>query len=734
MDFFDENLGFDTSQYDITQLSEIRKAKNMDLDIKALLNPAFDWFQMAEIREGLVYGLDVSLYAQEKYDYLVMREIKLSLIDGVDILDFAKMGYKGSILKQLRLARLSGVNIEIYIREKYDGDQLDEIRKALEQGIDIRDAISIEFFGSQIRQIALGIQNDIDISLYATGDYNWFQMREIRLGLEEHLDVSCYARPLLKYQQMREIRLGLEAGLNAASYAMIRYSPEKMSQIRQEMIEEYERSLEQQANEELKSQNWCKGIEKNGLNLPPALLPEYEYAKGCLRIDISEDKMRASMTCDMLLPNKKQFDKDVLFYMVAEAGIKAGVQMKMIEVFAEAPIEGETIVVAKGKRAVDGKDGFFKFLFQSKEMAAPSVLPDGSVDYSNMEVFKVVCKGERIVEYTHATNGEYGYDIMGKMVAPQRGKELPSLIGNGFTISEDGCEYIAMLDGKIVLEEETRITISKLHVVDGNLDLSMGNIRFDGDVCIKGDVLGSVSIKATGFVKIDGHVENAIIESGKDCVIGKGMQGNTTGRVKAGGSVFGKFFEYASIEAKGDIQANYLLNSNAEAEGKIVLHGSKGLVLGGIVRAVKGIEAHDLGNAAQVRTELNVGVTKSLEISYQKIRDRINEVLEEIAVFRRGKEMYEKMMRGESLCSHETYGKILQAIEIKQKEYDSCMQENERLLGMMMKAKEATIVCRGSAHPGVRVTISDRSLNLSRNVFSVYFCLYEDHVAVFNIH
>lgn len=734
MDFYDSDLEIEFDKYDLTQLSELKKAKNMDLDYKLMANPAFDWFQMAEIREGLLFGLDVSVYAKEKFDYLVMREIKLSMIDGIDIMDFAKMGYRGSVLKQLRLARMSNVNIDIFIREKYDGDQLEEIRKALEDGIDIASYINVDFFGSQIHEIALGLQNEIDVSVYNTGDYNWFQMREIRLGLESHVDVSCYARPLLQYKQMREIRLGLEAGLNAASYAMIKYSPEKMQSIREELIEQSHKEHEKQVNEEIMSRSWSQNVSKKGLYLPSELDAELEYARGCLRIDFSENNMKASMTCDMLMPEKHKFNKEVLLYMVAEAGIKAGVQLKLIEVFAEAPILGETIVLATGKPAVDGQDGFFKFFVHPDELSAPAIMPDGSVDYTNMEPFKIIKKGEKIACYNHATNGEYGYDVFGKMIAPNRGKELPLLIGNGFTISEDRTEYIAMMDGKIEIEDERKVVISKVHIVDGNLEVSMGNIRFDGDVIVKGDVLGGVSIHATGNVKIDGHVENATIECELDCVIGKGMQGNNSGKIKAGGNVLGKFFEYSTIEAKGDIKANYLLNCNAEAEGKIVMNGSKGLILGGTTRAVRGIEVHDLGNDAQVKTELNVGVTKSLELAYQKASDRMKEVQDEIQIFRDGKMKYEKKMQAETLSSHETYGKILQAIEIKQKEYEGYLREEARLLKIMMKAKEAVIQCRGGAYPGVRVTISNNELMLTKKVFNVNFLMYEDHVAVFNIH
>ena len=56
-------------------------------------------------------------------------------------------------------------------------------------------------------------------------------------------------------------------------------------------------------------------------------------------------------------------------------------------------------------------------------------------------------------------------------------------------------------------------------VYDGNVDVRSGNIRFDGDVRIGGDVENSMFVGATGKIFIGGAVQKATVEAGASAII-----------------------------------------------------------------------------------------------------------------------------------------------------------------------------------------------------------------------
>lgn len=56
------------SKFSTSQLEELLKGVESQIDIRVYLNPKYDGYQMEQIRLGLEEGLDVSLYADEKYD------------------------------------------------------------------------------------------------------------------------------------------------------------------------------------------------------------------------------------------------------------------------------------------------------------------------------------------------------------------------------------------------------------------------------------------------------------------------------------------------------------------------------------------------------------------------------------------------------------------------------------------------------------------------------------------
>lgn len=80
--------------------------------------------------------------------------------------------------------------------------------------------------------------------------------------------------------------------------------------------------------------------------------------------------------------------------------------------------------------------------------------------------------------------------------------------GKNTVLSEDKTKLLADIDGEVVYEGN-KFNVKNLLTINHDVDNSIGNIDFTGDILIKGDVREGYSVKAEGDVTIFGTVEGA---------------------------------------------------------------------------------------------------------------------------------------------------------------------------------------------------------------------------------
>lgn len=296
----------------------------------------------------------------------------------------------------------------------------------------------------------------------------------------------------------------------------------------------------------------------------------------------------------------------------------SGIRQKILEEILARRAFGREILVASGVRQIDGVDGRYEYAFNTNPPKKPTVRSDGTVDYLSVFTVQTIAEGETIAVYYPATIGKQGKTVTGKVLEPKRGKELLPLKGKGFQCKEDKVTYVAIVGGKIEFQNN-RILITNLFEIKEDLDFNNGKVEFRGDIVIHGNVENAGFVKAGGSITIDGNVEGTTIIAGKDIILRKGMQGSGKSKVQSGGSIFAKFIEGCSVEAKMDIQADVLMNSSVTAGGNIIVSGNKATILGGVVKAVSKIEVLVAGNDAETQTKLMVGID-------DEIRDRISKI------------------------------------------------------------------------------------------------------------
>lgn len=444
---------------------------------------------------------------------------------------------------------------------------------------------------------------------------------------------------------------------------------------------------------------------------------------------ISDDKMTA--TLDLVKPQDgSTYTVKQLVLLLNSYGVKQGINQQALQDMIDNELYYTATTVAQGKIAKNGQDGRYQFFFQVGKSSTPKVLPDGTVDYLNMDLFESVTVGQVVAEYIPATNGEYGYTVVGDLMAPKKGANLPPLRGSGFTVSEDKKQYISILNGKVELKNDGKLEISNIYNIAGDLDLSIGNVRFDGDVHVSGNVSAGLSIMAKGNVVIDGTVESVNIRSGGDVILRKGMMGSGTGQIQADGTVTGRFFEAVTIKAKGSIRGDYFLNCKVSTEDIVEVTGTKGVILGGNVRALKLIKAQTLGNIAELPTVVETGVTIQYMKRYNEIGQMLAKVDSEISILERNATMFETAAERAKKVRVEdpTYSKIQQVLQIKNEERERLNKQRKEMSDAIAMKGNSKVRIAGNVFPGVKVIIDSEIFNVLNKAKNVEFVLQEGYV------
>lgn len=694
---------------------EIEHARQQGLAISCCEDEAYNWLQVKEIRKGLEAGIDTSVYQSPDIPWEKMREIRRGLKIGINLKPY--LAFDEGVLRQIRKAKEANVNIIPYIKAGYQAEQLEKIIGTLEKGLDIEPYLTKRFLGVAIREICLGLEEGIDVSLYADPKYNWQQMREIRLGLERHLDVSSYASRFFDARQMQEIRTGLEEGIDVREYAKFMYTATDMKRIR----ENAGRRTEQEAAEAA-AKRQTQSMEQAEELLSEGSRQQMEL----VGISVSSDEMEAYIIYDEKLTKMSRAD---IIKALRRKGIVKGIDEAAITRILSGEVETDKpVLVAQGRPPVKGKDGWYEYFFRTEVVRTPKQLEDGSVDYQSVEWFEIVRENQKVVEYHKAQDGVTGYTVKGTLLPALKGKELEILRGSGYRLTDDGNVYIAAMDGRIELRG-TQFVITRMFIFD-ETTTATGNVDVDGNAYVRGNVGSGTKIKATGDVVIDGFIEGAVIESGANIFLRSGVNASGLGYLRAEGDVAGSFFEAATVWAGGDIRANYSLDSELHAKGRLRLSGEKGSVIGGRADAAKGIAVYKAGNSAGVPTYLHFGVTDEMKRRAQDLEEKIAEINHELEVFRGAYADFYMKYPAEVRNSMELYIKVERAIYTKEKELAELLPEQEKLAEIIKNAGDAVAVIRDTVYEGVQFEANGVTWN-ARTVSNIRVKRVKNRIAVY---
>ena len=411
--------------------------------------------------------------------------------------------------------------------------------------------------------------------------------------------------------------------------------------------------------------------------------------------------------------------------------VKFGIDTEIIASITEGDLFEREFCVAKGIPQKDGTDGWFEYKFDYELNQKPKLNEDGSVDYRNLHVVELVQEGQEIAVYHEPTLGENGMSVTGKTRIAKRGKMLMPLTGKGFSRSEDGRVYTSMITGKIE-KSGSKIMISPVYEIKGDVDMRTGNIEFHGDVVVHGNVVAGMKIQATGSVTVDGVVEAAEICANKDILIRAGVIGGEKAVIQTKANLIVPFMEFATVEVEGYIQADAILSCDVTRYDPIEMKGKRASIVGGSVFAVGGIEVMNLGNANEARTDIYVGVKRevmqriielqSLLFDAREMLERINHGLD--AIQKEAEQSHTNMSQDPKRVAL-LRAKVQQSAEIAQKG-----DELMHLEQLVERGKDACVKVFRDAYPGVTVAIGMNRAYVREKIDCVNFQMINNNVVM----
>jgi len=680
--------------------------KQQELHFPMMENDEYQKAQNQEIKLGIEEGLDVSVYSNPEFNWLQMEQIRMGLKDKIDVSVYANPDYSFDTMRQIRLSLYSAIDLMPYLDRGFTDDSLEEIRLALLDKLPIDKWLDDNMCGPQIHEVRIGLCEQLDVSVYSDIKYNWMQMQEIRLGLEKKLNVFIYANRLYSCQQMKEIRLGLEAGLDVSSYSSLVLSATDMKKKRLSLLSD-------------------KTTKTSIVNGREPLLDSLRKNEFVISIEDNGNKAYAYIPW---VPGNIVMKEDI-YHDLERREIVFGIKHEAISDLIDKKRMNEKILIAEGIPAQRGSDGWFEFFVRLDLPRIPAPLPDGGVDYVNIEAFEMVDKDEKIAVYHRAGKGTDGKNIYGETIHADNGTEKKPLRGEGFVIAPDGVTYLSRMNGKFEYVND-RIIITNVLVVNEDVTAVTGRLEVDGTVHVFGSVYSGGYIKASGDIIIEHNVETARLIAGGNVMIKKGSCSKNDCFIEAGGEVSGSFFEAANIKARGNVKANYIMKSNINTMGKVIVSGSKGVLLGGTICAVRGVDTYNLGNSSHIKTYLEVGRTELYQKEQEEYAERREKLLNDLMILEQGWKRVLQRVTADKEIPRDTLRRVHANIAAKSQELADLDAEVSKLANMTDQNMNMPVCVRGRAYGGSIIVINAIKYMLSSEVYRVVFKLRNKQVVM----
>ena len=354
------------------------------------------------------------------------------------------------------------------------------------------------------------------------------------------------------------------------------------------------------------------------------------FIEPIIRVIVSDDMLTARVSFyPGINTDKKTKYQDVVLHLTEKNKISPGyINDKALKEAIDLLNDGyivENVLICEGTPPVDAN---IEFLFERPNIK-PKLLPNGKVDYKEFTKFIFVEKDQLIIKRTPPDKGKDGRDISGNIIKAVEGVDKGIEVVEGVYSNLEKTEYRSKYNGHIILSGNT-ISVLPMLQINGDVDMRVGNVRFEGTIQITGNVQSGFIIDADDII-VEGIVENADLKARNTIVIKKGIKGVITkGSIKAGGNISVGYCENANIFSGGELSVEkYCFNSNIEA-ATVRAVGKDTIISGGDLRVFSNLHVTNLGSKNSGKMEVNLGYSPLLQNKAEKVKVEINQLSESL--------------------------------------------------------------------------------------------------------
>jgi uncharacterized protein (DUF342 family) len=352
-----------------------------------------------------------------------------------------------------------------------------------------------------------------------------------------------------------------------------------------------------------------------------------------LILSLSKDEMECRAHLEVKTDGTPPSIEELKGYLAADA-ITTGINEESLSIFISEAVPGKSTnaLLASGIFPGKGSDGNLEYSFVSLE-PPPVSSSDHTDDTKTQQVdFRVVQQfinvepDQEIGRIIQPSDGIPGKTVRGKSVPSEPGKPLMLKLGQNVRAGGENSEILyAEIHGRVKYDDDTLHVVEE-YIVDGNVDFSVGNIRFNGFVEVKGDVLDGFQVSASKGLKITGNVGNCKLTSHGNIEF-CGMDGQGTGSILCGGNLTAHFIHDSTVECWGNTLVDVeLRNCNIHCRGTLV----SGVLSGGNCVTLAGVELKKLGAPSAIKTSVHSGVDYHNLDRLEILLDQIGKLQEQL--------------------------------------------------------------------------------------------------------
>ena len=449
-------------------------------------------------------------------------------------------------------------------------------------------------------------------------------------------------------------------------------------------------------------------------------------------VSFSEDEMKGYVT---IVPYREESrgyieTEQELIRELKREGIVYGILEDKIKEAMDLYNSGKDVknlLIAEGKPVEHGSDGKLEFKI---DLSMQPKIEGNKIDYREIDKFKIVEKGELIAVKIKPKKGQRGITVTGLGKEPKEGETVILFPGKNVKTeeTEDKVYFYAEETGYVVYQKD-RIAVYPVLNITGDVDFSVGNIHYNGDVKIMGDVLPDFIVEATGKIMIYGTAISCTIKSESDVIIRGGVAGKDKGKVIAKGDIDIGYVERGYINAEGDVYIKGgVLDSKIVCGGTFYGELKTVKVMESVIKASKGINIFTAGSLYNKELSLITGVDVLKEKDLEKFNEEFNSYIKEFSSLKRkyGEDNLEKRTMSAFITSlyvktkvENDFNRYYELKEIIKEKYEELRKMKEEIFNI-----NATIKVKGKIYPGVKLKIGAYEIKIPKELHNDIF--YKD--------